>query len=386
MKLNIRALTLSYLPVLIARIGSGANTFLISYLAPGSNIAVGFILASYPFVEAASSFVAGHITDRVGRRVTMILGYSWILTFTALVYLTIVITGSPTLTGVINGLMGFGAALILVSSLTMITDLTELGHRGLGMGVFDFINILGYALGYMTGAVLYQITGNASSFIALLALMVTLYAVVVKYIIETKPRVSGKVYLNPLKGVSRRVIPTLPLWFSITTILGAAIYAGRAMGRVEGVLPIHVGALILGAVTIVGLGSVFFGHLSDRFGRWRLITIGLLGVVMGLVTLATLLIININPIITVLAASPFIFMASALVPTILALTGDESLVTMRGTSMGLYSLVLGVGMGLGNILSGYFYTKMGLGGIAVLALVVFLTALVLYAVLRAVIK
>ncbi len=57
---------LPYLPILMIRVGSGANTFLISYLSPGGNIMVGLILASYPFVEALSSFVAGYMADRLG--------------------------------------------------------------------------------------------------------------------------------------------------------------------------------------------------------------------------------------------------------------------------------------------------------------------------------
>ncbi len=59
--------------------------------------------------------------------------------------------------------MGFGAALVLVSTLAMITDLTERGgHRGgLGMGVFDFTNIFGYALGYLIGSILYQLMRGA---------------------------------------------------------------------------------------------------------------------------------------------------------------------------------------------------------------------------------
>ncbi len=50
--------------------------------------------------------------------------------------------------------------------------------------------------------------------------------------------------------------------------------------------------------------------------------------------------------------------------------------------MGLYSLVLGFGMGLGSILGSYSYVKLGLGGIALLALVIFVIAFILYAVLR----
>src|SRR5256712_14052117 len=47
--------------------------------------------------------------------------------------------------------MGIGAAGVTVSSLTMITDLTNLGNRGKGMGLFDFSNIGGYAAGVLVG-------------------------------------------------------------------------------------------------------------------------------------------------------------------------------------------------------------------------------------------
>ncbi|KUO81683.1 MAG: MFS transporter [Vulcanisaeta sp. JCHS_4] len=370
-----------YLPILTIRIGSGANTFLISYLSPGNSVMIGIILATYPFVEAASSFVAGYMADRLGRRLTLILGYAWLLMFMVAVYASISIMKDPLFTAAFNGAIGFGAALVLVSTLAMITDLTEHGYRGLGMGVFDFLNIFGYASGYMVGSILYQVFKSPIAFIVLLLSLALLYVVIMRYIIETKP-ISGITYLNPLRGVSRRAIPTLPLWFSITTILGAAIYSGRAIGSIEGVLPVHVGALFLGATLVVGLGSVFFGYVSDRLGRLKTMGIGVVGVSIGLIALTTLLLIGVNPIIAIAISAPFIFTASAIVPSILALTGDEALISMRGSAMGLYSLVLGVGMGLGSLLGGYSYVTLGLGGIALLALVIFTVSLALYAVLR----
>ena len=376
---------LPYLPILMIRIGSGANTFLISYLSPGNNIMIGLILASYPFVEALSSFVAGYMADRLGRRLTLILGYTWILIFVILIYMAIALLRNPLVTALFNGAMGFGAALVLVSTLAMITDLTERGYRGLGMGIFDFTNIFGYALGYLIGSILYQVVRGPTAFIVLLVLLAILYAFVLRYMIETRPTV-GAVYLNPLRSVSRKAIPTLPIWFSITMILGAAIYSGRAIGSIKGVLPIHVGALFLGATLVVGLGSVFFGYVSDRLGRLRTMSIGVAGVSIGLVILTVLLLIGINPIIAVAASAPFIFMASAVVPSILALTGDEALISMRGSAMGLYSLVLGLGMGLGSILGSYSYVRMGLGGIALLALVIFVIAFILYAILRVILR
>ncbi|MFB6470797.1 MAG: MFS transporter [Vulcanisaeta sp. AZ3] len=383
-----RRLSMPYIPIFVVRMSSGANTFLISYLASGGNIIVGFILASYPFVEALSSFAAGHMTDILGRRITFIVGYSWILIFMLLLYVMLSLINNPTWVALINGLMGFGAALVLVSTLTMITDLTERGHRGIGMGVFDFLNIFGYALGYLVGSVLYQLTTAINpayadySFLILLTILVVIYAAIVKYIPETKGSIGSKIYLNPFRGLSRDAWAPLPIWFAITTILGVAIYAGRALRTIPGILPIHVGFLLLGATIVIGLGSVVFGHLSDKIGRVRIMSIGIVGVSIGLAILTVLLILGINPLIAVAVASPFIFMASAVVPSILALTGDKSIISMRGSSMGLYSLVLGFGMGAGSILSSYAFSALGLGGIALAALLIYITALVLFSIIK----
>ena len=49
--------------------------------------------------------------------------------------------------------MGFSAAAVTVSTLTMITDLTKKSYRGAGMGIFDLANIGGYAGGILSAAV-----------------------------------------------------------------------------------------------------------------------------------------------------------------------------------------------------------------------------------------
>lgn len=373
---------LPYVPIMIVRLATGANAFLVSYLSPGGNIAVGYVLAAYTLVEALSSTIAGQLADRIGRRVTLILGYSWLTVLMLALYLSIRSMASVMLVAALNGLMGFGAALVLVSSLTMVTDLTERGHRGLGMGAFDMVNILGYAAGYLVGSALYQAMAGSSAMLAQVIMLIALYPIFLRYIMETRPVSKGVVYINPLRGLPREALATMPLWLAITITLGSAIYAGRVLGKVEGVAPIRVGALVLGAVMAIGLGSVMFGHLSDRIGRFRTMAIGIVGVTVGLVVLAVTLLTGVNPILAVAAASPFIFMASAIVPSILSLVGDTSLVSMRGSSMGLYGLMLGLGMGIGNIMGGYVYVHMGLGGIALALLVVFAIALAAYLVLK----
>lgn len=69
---------------------------------------------------------------------------------------------------------------------------------------------------------------------------------------------------------------------------------GQSIGSIKGVMPIHVGALFLGATLVVGLGSVFFGYVSDKLGRLRTMSIGIAGVSIGLIILTVLLLIGIN--------------------------------------------------------------------------------------------
>jgi Sulfite oxidase and related enzymes len=61
----VRRLSATYLPVLVARVGSGAGAAVTSFLFPGHELAVGAILAVYPLLEALGSFAAGRYAERV---------------------------------------------------------------------------------------------------------------------------------------------------------------------------------------------------------------------------------------------------------------------------------------------------------------------------------
>jgi len=376
---------LIYLPVIVLRVGSGANAFLISYLAPGTHVEVGYVLASYSYIEALTALWAGYMADRLGRKLVLNVGYLIMMILTVMIYLSFSSHMSPHVVAVLNGGMGVGAAFILVSSLTMITDMTEGGYRGVGMGVFDSLNLVGFSLGYLVGSILYEVFRGPLAFIPLLAVSITTYLFVIMYVVETRP-MHGHIHVNPLRGLTLRVISVLPIWFAITTILGMVIYAGRVLGNVPGVRPIEVGALVVGGTLVIGLGSVFFGYLSDRLGRLRILTLGVLGVILALINLAIMLSLNVEPTKAILVSAPLFLLASAIAPSILALAGDESSRITRGSSMGIYSLALGIGMGLGNVVSGYAYSILGLRGMVMAALAVFIAGLAMYAVLRLMIR
>jgi MFS family permease len=121
--------------------------------------------------------------------------------------------------------------------------------------------------------------------------------------------------------------------------------------------------LSLGAFGI-GIGSVGFGRLSDKIGRDKTLGIGVIGLVMLL--LSTLDAVSHSPP-QIYQQLPFIvvggLMATATVPSALALVGDRTNSGRRGSAMGIYSMMLSLGMVIGNLLGGYSASMGGLTGV-----------------------
>ena len=130
----------------------------------------------------------------------------------------------------------------------------------------------------------------------------------------------------------------------------------------------------------------FFGILSDKIGREKTILIGTFGIIGVLVSLIYLiekqkeisrnLLVNIIEIVrrdTLLAivASISVFMMTAIVPSILAYTGDKAHVNRRGSAMGLYSTMLSIGVASGNLIAGFAFDLGGPSAIFRIAIIIF---------------
>src|SRR3989442_15500810 len=143
-----RDLAVLYLSMTLTRIGFGIIIILLpAYLLGVSDIELAVALALYPVLEAFSAIPVGRLCDTRGRK--RVFGFA--LAYVALLTAAIGITRNLYYVATVHALMGIGAAGVTVSSLTMITDLTNLGNRGKGMGLFDFSNIGGYAAGVLVG-------------------------------------------------------------------------------------------------------------------------------------------------------------------------------------------------------------------------------------------
>src|SRR2546422_2488113 len=143
-----RDLAVLYLSMTLTRIGFGVIIILFpAYLLGVSDIELAVALALYPVLEAFSAIPVGRLCDTRGRKRVFVFALAYVAIRTG----AIGVTRNLDFVATVHALMGIGAAGVTVSSLTMITDATNLGNRGKGMGLFDFSNIGGYAAGVLVG-------------------------------------------------------------------------------------------------------------------------------------------------------------------------------------------------------------------------------------------
>jgi len=380
-------LAASYTPIFVARIGSGASAFLVAKLASGGALEAGAVLAAYPFFEAIGALIAGRWSDLAGRKKTLLGGY--VVRSLAMLALAwaFFVHESPILEAVLNGVIGFTTAFILTASLTMATDLTEVRNRGLGMGGFEFVNLGSYGVGYLLGSALYTVFPDAMAYLVIAALTALSTPVFAVFLQETRPvaPAEGRLLFSVLPPTA---VAMLPVWFALTTIIGLAMYTPRVLnvkmgahGAVRQIVDklggnLVVGLLFIGALALLGAGAIFFGRLADKWGRLKVFYLGLVGGLSALAALNAALHLGLGPVEAVAVTAPLLFLTSAIGPSVLALIGDEADIRYRGTVMGIYSVVLGLGIGFGSLLAGVVsraFSGYEINGLAAAALGVYAT-------------
>ncbi|ACB39140.1 MFS transporter [Pyrobaculum neutrophilum] len=378
-------LTASYVPIFVARVGSGASAFLVVKLASGSSLEAGVVLAAYPFLEALGALVAGRWSDTLGRKKTLVAGYVVRSAAMLLLALAFYMHNSPALVGFLYGVIGLTTAFILTASLTMATDLTEVKNRGVGMGGFELVNLGSYGVGYLVGSALYTMLKGPAAYLAVALFTAMATPVFAKFLEETRPAAptGGRFLLSVLPPSA---VVLLPVWFALTTIIGLGVFAPRVLQVGQGVggvgekivgrlgESLAVGLLFVGALALLGAGALFFGRLVDRWGRLKTFRLGLAGGFAALLVLNIALHVGLGPLEAIAITAPLLFLTSAIGPSILALIGDEADVRYRGTTMGIYSVVLGLGIGIGSLIGGAVATvsqQYAINGIAAAALAVY---------------
>jgi DHA1 family multidrug resistance protein-like MFS transporter len=365
-----------YVAVFIMRFSFGLVLFTLPIYLPKqefSNFIVGVIAAAYPVAETILGPIIGVLADRYGRRMWIYIGLS---ISTIILFAFTLSTNIPYLI-TIHAFQGIAAAMIVVSSLTLVTDVSTIKTRGREMGLYDFANLGGYMVGILVAGILLRTHFSLVPFYfgSVLAAMGAVYAF---FKVKDTTKVEKRRALSPIQTMSfllrdRRAAAMFPIWLSVTTFIGMALTFGPRLGP----SPMLTSFLIGGSVLVLAFTQPFFGQLSDKYGRDRLMMLGMLSLIGFFVTVILMFRGKHEPIFAV----PFLIIfgvgSFAFAPAALATLGDYAPEKARGTTMGIYSVVISLGTIIGPLLGGYLLDKYGFFSLFYAGLVILMVALAL---------
>ncbi len=345
-------------------------------------------LVSFGVVKAMANLFAGRLSDRLGRKRMLVLG--WLVGLP--VPLLIIVAPSWGWIVFANVLLGVNQGLCWSTTVIMKIDLVGPKQRGLAMGINEFAGYVAVALSALLSGYLAAAYGlRPAPFVPGLAFAALGLVLSAFFVRETRGHARLEAGGAPAGQMSFAQVLLLTSWKD--RALFAASQAGLVNnlndGMVWGLLPIYfaVRGLRLEQVALIsaaypgvwGLSQLVTGALSDRWGRKWLIAAGMW------VQAGGILLFVIGQAFAVwLAGAVLLGLGTALVyPTLLAAVSDVAHPDWRASAVGVYRLWRDGGYAVGALAAGLLADALGtpaaigaIGGLTFLSGVV--VAVVMY--------
>jgi MFS family permease len=347
-----------------------------------AKIGVLSFIVVFGITKALTNYVAGRLSDAVGRKRVLVAG--WLVA----VPVPFLLMWAPTWGWILgaNVLLGVSQGLTWSTAVIMKIDLAGPKQRGLAMGFNEFAGYFAVALSASaTGWVAAEWGLRPQPFylgVGYVAVGLLLSAFLVR---ETHHHVaveSSQVgHLEPRDAPTQREVFSRTTWSDrdLSAVTQAGLVNNLNDGMSWGLFPLIFAGAGLGLAQIGwlaalypavwGIGQLFTGGLSDRIGRKGLIVGGMLVQALGMVAVAAG-----EDVVAFAAGQVLLGLGTAMVyPTLLAAIGDVAHPSWRGSSVGVYRLWRDLGYAFGAVLAGLVADALGLS--AAVWVVAALTAL-----------
>lgn len=387
-----RSLTAAILGTLVLRTASGATGLMIGiYLKqisetvhPISATVVGLIGASFFVTELGGSPLFGAQSDRHGQRLFMTLGA---LLGAGAVLITALTVLVPLLL-ITRLLEGLSAASSVPATLSYISAATDhsVALRGRVVSLYEIATIGGFALGGLVGGLLWH-WGQATGFYGV-ALIYLISAALFAFGMGPMPR--GRAEGHPplrhmIALLSRpRILRFAPAWFAVNAVVGLWFNHLPFQMSGERVLPhqnlmggfsgAKVGPIFALYFVTFATGVFLWGLLFTRFRRPDIMVIALGGLFVASTAMFGLNHVSLGDrpalLLFLLIFLVGVLVESGFTPAAVGYLAElsEEFAADRGSIMGLYSVLMGLGQLLGSGLGGPFADWGGVDGIIVLTI------------------
>jgi MFS family permease len=359
-----------------------------------SKTAIASFIVSFGVTKAICNLFAARTSERVGRRKVLILG--WLVGLP--VPFLIIFANRWLWMDVANVLLGMNQALCWSMTVVMKVDLVGPKRRGLALGINEFAGY--FAVGFtawLTGFIAGEYALRPQPFylgigVAVAGLLFSIfgaketltYAKLESKLHHPAPNLAGCSNLSQEESLSLRQIFALASWKdrNLFSCSQAGLVNNLNDGMSWGIYPLFFANYGLGVAAIGTIKAAYpvawsvlqlvTGHLSDHWGRKRLIAAG-----MVVQAAAIWLTVAIPAYWAWIIAAIFQGLGTAMVyPTLLAAIGDVAHPERRATIMGVYRFWRDLGYAVGALLSGIIADLLGMGmAIKVVAVLTFLSGL-----------
>lgn len=313
--------------------------------------------------KAVTNLFAGSLSDRHGRKPVLLAG--WVIG----IPVPLLLMWAPTWEWVLiaNALLGINQGLAWSTTVIMKIDLVGPQRRGLAMGFNEAAGYGAVALAaWATGWIAADYGLRPQPFFLGLAFVGLGLGLSVLFVRETSAHVAAEVAAHRTVDGQPDGYLTSRQVFAHTTWREPALSSASQAGLVNnlnegmawGLFPLYfaarglslgeIGLLIAIAPAVWGVGQLFTGGLSDRFGRKWFIAAGQWMEAVGL------LVIALGDSVLVWAVGSAMFGAGTAMayPTLIAAIGDVAHPRWRGAAVGVYRLWRDLGFAVGALTAG----------------------------------
>ncbi len=319
--------------------------------------------------KALTNYLAGRLSDRVGRKHVLVAG--WIVA----VPVPFLLMWAPSWPWVLfaNALLGVSQGLTWSTTVIMKIDLAGPQKRGLAMGLNEFAGYFAVAASALaTGLIAARYGLRPQPFylgVVYVTVGLLLSAVVVR---ETSHHVAAESKLHGVMPAGEALTPREVFWRTtvgdrnLSSISQAGLVNNLNDGMAWGLFPLFFSAARMNLSQIGTLAAIYpatwgvaqlvTGALSDRVGRKWLIASGMWvqAVGIGVVALA-------SSFAGFAAGASLLGVGTAMVyPTLLAAIGDVAHPSWRASAVGVYRLWRDLGYAVGAVLAGVTADAFGL--------------------------
>jgi MFS family permease len=342
-------------------------------------------IVSFGVVKGLANLFAGRLSDRIGRKGILVVGWLFALP------VPLLIIWAPTWEWVVfaNILLGVNQGLCWSTTVIMKIDLVGPKQRGLAMGLNEFAGYVAVSLSaLLTGYLAATFGLRPAPFLPGIgfALLGLLFSIVL--VRETRGHAQLEARSNP--STATRHLPFGQV-FLRTSLKDRALFAASQAGLVNnlndglvwGLLPIYlfarglpveqVGMVAAAYPGVWGLSQLVTGALSDRWGRKWLIAAGMVVQALGIWVFVAGEGLGIW-----LSGAVLLGLGTAMVyPTLIAAVSDVARPEWRASAVGVYRLWRDMGYAVGGLAAGLLADAAGIPiTIALIGALTFVSGLV----------